>query len=78
MVNQKDHPRAFSSREILAGLVVGLSLIIVSMALGHRAVYGMHSGAVGVLANYAKVWFLRQRRLSGSGLALGTATDRPR
>jgi SSS family solute:Na+ symporter/sodium/pantothenate symporter len=62
-LHDKDHPRAFSSKEILAGLVLGLATIIVLMALGHRMVYGIHSGTVGVVANYGMVWLLRWWRL---------------
>jgi Na+/proline symporter len=65
-LHDKDDPRAFSSQEILAGLALGLGTLFILMALGHRMVYGIHSGTAGVLANYGLVWLLRVRRLRGT------------
>ena len=58
-LHDRNHPAAFTARDIFPGLVVGL---LVTLALhlggyvfGWGSVYGLHFGTVGVMVNYAVV-----------------------
>lgn len=55
--------RAFRSNEILAGLVVGLTLALSLYGTGHRSVGGLHAGTMGVVANYLTVVLTRAIRI---------------
>ncbi len=48
----RDDPRAFTARDILAGLVVGLALALTLYAAGAKQLGGVHAGTLGVIANY--------------------------
>ncbi len=51
-MHDRDDPRAFTARDILAGLGVGLALALTLYAAGAKQVGGVHAGTIGVAANY--------------------------
>ncbi len=51
---------SYSSRDILAGLIVGLVIALGLYATGNRQLYGVHAGVIGVIANYLTCWVSRR------------------
>ena len=58
-LHDRNHPAAFTARDIFPGLVVGLlvtlTLHLGGYVFGWGSVYGLHFGTVGVMGNYAVV-----------------------
>ncbi len=52
---------AFTARDILPGMIVGLALALGLWAAGVKSLHGLHPGTLGVMVNYAVV--LASRRL---------------
>jgi len=63
-LRQESGRRAYDSRDILTGLVVGLAIALGLYASGHRQVNGLHAGTLGVAANYTACWLSRRLRSS--------------
>lgn len=64
-LHSRDDARGFRSRDVLAGLTVGLVLALGLYFTGNRRWHGLHAGTLGVAANYLTVVgcrFLRQLR----------------
>lgn len=64
-LHTRDHPDAFTARDVLPGIAAGLvvtgTLYAVGYAVGMENLVGLHFGTVGVVVNYAVVvgrrWF---------------------
>ena len=68
-LHDRDHPAAFTVRDIIPGLVAGLAVTL-SLYLSRyffewENLWGLHFGTVGVLANYGVVVGRRWWRLRG-------------
>lgn len=61
-LHDKDDPKAFAARDILAGLLCGLVLALGLYATGQRSLYGFHAGTLGVGFNYLVCWGCRSSR----------------
>ena len=55
--------RAFNSRDVLAGLILGLAVALGLWAAGVRSPHGLHPGVLGLAANYGAVLLSRAARL---------------
>jgi len=66
-LHAKEHPHAFTTRDVLPGMVSGLLLTLGLYLTGREIVYGFHAGAVAVVANYAIVVIARAMRLRRLG-----------
>ncbi|MEM7482820.1 MAG: sodium:solute symporter family protein [Acidobacteriota bacterium] len=62
-LHDADDPAAYTSRDILLGLVLGLGLAVTLYAVGLRTVGGLHAGVLGVGLNYAGAVISRRLRL---------------
>jgi Na+/proline symporter len=66
--------RGYSSRDILSGLIAGLTTALGLYAVGHRSLYGFHPGTIGVVLNYLTCWGCRAWRLDReNSVAVATA-----
>ena len=61
-LHDRDDPRAFASRDVLAGLLAGLATFVVLYTAGLKSVHGLHAGSVGVVVNYLVVFLARAVR----------------
>ena len=64
-LHERGDTSAFHTRDILAGLVLGLVVALGLYALGLRSLGGIHAGCVGVVVNYlvaSTSWWWRHRR----------------
>ena len=59
-LHDRDTPGAYRERDILAGLLVGLTVALGLYVTGHRQLYGLHAGVLGVAANYLTCWLSRR------------------
>ncbi|MEM7048624.1 MAG: sodium:solute symporter family protein [Acidobacteriota bacterium] len=62
-LHEADDRRAYSARDILLGLTLGLGLAVTLYALGLRNVGGIHAGVLGVVVNYLTAVGSRTLRL---------------
>ena len=62
-LHARDAREAFSARDVVAGLGVGLAVALGLWAAGVRSLYGLHPGVLGLVANYAVVLANRAIRL---------------
>ncbi len=46
------HGRPYAARDVLRGLMVGLTLALGLYLTGHSTIFGLHAGVLGVIANY--------------------------
>ena len=60
-LHERGEPGAFSGKDVLRGLAVGLSVALGLYLTGWSQVAGFHAGSIGVVANYLTV--LTSRRL---------------
>lgn len=72
-LHDRDSPRGFGRRDILAGLAAGLLVALTLYAAGYRVLHGMHAGTLGVFVNYGVCWLSRRIRLSSSASPAATA-----
>ncbi len=61
-LHDPDDPGGYRSRDVLAGLIVGLTIALALYGTGQRQLYGVHAGVVGVAANYATCWLSHRLR----------------
>ena len=61
-LHDREDPRAFSTREILTGLALGMAILVGFLAVGIRSVNGLHAGTLAVAVNYGSVFLLRKFR----------------
>ncbi len=66
-LHDREDPRGYTSREIMAGLVAGLTVALALYGSGLRMVYGLHAGTLGVAVNYLVCWSARRLRGSAGG-----------
>ena len=62
-LHERQDPGAFSGRDILLGIIVGLAVALGLYGAGLRMVGGLHAGSLGMVANYATVLIARGLRL---------------
>ncbi len=65
-LHDSDHPRAFTARDVLAGIAVGLGVALALYLAGRPSLFGLHAGTIGVGANYLTVVASRWRRTAGA------------
>lgn len=61
--HDRDDPRAFEARDILAGLVAGLAVALSLYLTDLRSLGGFHAGTLGVAVNYLTCFLSRGHRL---------------
>ncbi|MEE8111330.1 MAG: sodium:solute symporter family protein [Acidobacteriota bacterium] len=61
-LHDREDPRAFSTREILTGLTLGMAILVCFLAVGIRSVNGLHAGTLAVAVNYGSVFLMRKFR----------------
>ncbi len=65
-LHERGEPGAFSGKDVLRGLGVGLSVALGLYLVGWSQVAGLHAGTIGVVANYVTV--VASRRMRGRGI----------
>jgi len=64
-MHARDEPRAFSSRDVLTGMLLGLAVALTLYFMGLRLWHGVHAGVIGLAVNYLAVVVSRAVRLRG-------------
>ena len=59
-LHSRGEDKAFTSRDILAGLAVGGVLTLLLYQSDLRSVYGLQPGVIGLCGNYLTVWLSRR------------------